>query len=148
MAKDVQLSCSFCGRSKGDVGLLISGIDAHICDKRYNNPRSYCKLCACIKEQEYRKANPEKIRASNIKQAYKVSTERAYELMAIWNCESCGVELEKSEANVRTKNAQVVDHCHTTGEVRGVLCSGCNLALGHLSDSIEKITALKEYLIK
>lgn len=117
-------------------------------DKRYNNPRSYCKLCACIKEQEYRKANPEKIRASNIKQAYKVSTERAYELMAIWNCESCGVELEKSEANVRTKNAQVVDHCHTTGEVRGVLCSGCNLALGHLSDSIEKITALKEYLIK
>ncbi|MFT5347460.1 MAG: ATP-dependent Clp protease ATP-binding subunit ClpX [Bacteroidia bacterium] len=32
MAKDVQLSCSFCGRSKGDVGLLISGIDAHICE--------------------------------------------------------------------------------------------------------------------
>ena len=28
MAKDVQLSCSFCGRSKGDVGLLI----AHICE--------------------------------------------------------------------------------------------------------------------
>ena len=32
MAKNVQLSCSFCGRSKGDVGLLISGIDAHICE--------------------------------------------------------------------------------------------------------------------
>ncbi|MGY8847318.1 MAG: ATP-dependent Clp protease ATP-binding subunit ClpX [Bacteroidia bacterium] len=32
LAKDVQLSCSFCGRSKGDVGLLISGIDAHICE--------------------------------------------------------------------------------------------------------------------
>lgn len=28
----MKLSCSFCGRSKGDVGLLISGIDAHICD--------------------------------------------------------------------------------------------------------------------
>ena len=33
MAKtDSELSCSFCGRSKGDVGLLISGIDAHICE--------------------------------------------------------------------------------------------------------------------
>ncbi len=30
--KDSELSCSFCGRSKGDVGLLISGIDAHICE--------------------------------------------------------------------------------------------------------------------
>lgn len=28
----VQLTCSFCGRSKGEVGLLISGIDAHICE--------------------------------------------------------------------------------------------------------------------
>ena len=28
----MKLNCSFCGRSKGDVGLLISGIDAHICE--------------------------------------------------------------------------------------------------------------------
>lgn len=28
----MQLTCSFCGRSKGEVGLLISGIDAHICE--------------------------------------------------------------------------------------------------------------------
>jgi ATP-dependent Clp protease ATP-binding subunit ClpX len=28
----MQLTCSFCGRSKGEVGLLISGIDAQICE--------------------------------------------------------------------------------------------------------------------
>ncbi len=28
----MKLSCSFCGRSKEEVGLLISGIDAHICE--------------------------------------------------------------------------------------------------------------------
>ncbi len=28
-----QLTCSFCGRNKKDVGLLISGINAHICDR-------------------------------------------------------------------------------------------------------------------
>jgi ATP-dependent Clp protease ATP-binding subunit ClpX len=32
MTKKVQLTCSFCGRSKGEVGLLVSGIDAHICE--------------------------------------------------------------------------------------------------------------------
>lgn len=28
-----QVNCSFCGRSKKDVRLMISGIHAHICDK-------------------------------------------------------------------------------------------------------------------
>src|SRR6478736_1575205 len=28
-----QVTCSFCGRSKKDVNLMISGIHAHICDK-------------------------------------------------------------------------------------------------------------------
>jgi ATP-dependent Clp protease ATP-binding subunit ClpX len=28
-----QVTCSFCGRSKKDVDLMISGIQSHICDK-------------------------------------------------------------------------------------------------------------------
>lgn len=32
MNKD-EIKCSFCGRSNGEVGLLVSGIDAHICDE-------------------------------------------------------------------------------------------------------------------
>ena len=28
-----QVTCSFCGRDKKDVDLMISGIHAHICDK-------------------------------------------------------------------------------------------------------------------
>lgn len=34
MAEDkTQVTCSFCGRNKKDVDLMISGIHAHICDK-------------------------------------------------------------------------------------------------------------------
>jgi ATP-dependent Clp protease ATP-binding subunit ClpX len=32
MASNKKVSCSFCGRSKADVGMLLSGIDGHICD--------------------------------------------------------------------------------------------------------------------
>lgn len=40
----------------------------------------------------------------------------------------------------------VVDHCHTTGKVRGLLCHNCNRALGLMKDSIKNLGAAMEYL--
>lgn len=39
----------------------------------------------------------------------------------------------------------VVDHCHTTGKIRGLLCHPCNLSLGKMKDSPELIRKLAEY---
>jgi hypothetical protein len=39
-----------------------------------------------------------------------------------------------------------VDHCHTTGRVRGLLCSKCNTAIGLLKDNIALLDKAKEYL--
>ncbi len=39
-----------------------------------------------------------------------------------------------------------VDHCHKTGKVRGLLCQGCNQAIGHAKDSIEILTNAVLYL--
>ena len=41
-----------------------------------------------------------------------------------------------------------VDHDHTTGEVRGILCLECNAALGALRDDPEKILRAIAYLDK
>lgn len=38
-----------------------------------------------------------------------------------------------------------VDHCHTTGIVRGWLCDDCNVALGRVSDSVTTLTNLADY---
>lgn len=40
----------------------------------------------------------------------------------------------------------VVDHCHTTGKIRGLLCSTCNTGLGHFRDDIEKLKLGIKYL--
>lgn len=39
-----------------------------------------------------------------------------------------------------------VDHCHTTGKVRAILCRKCNLALGLAGDNPETLKALAAYL--
>lgn len=40
----------------------------------------------------------------------------------------------------------VVDHCHSTGRVRGLLCHNCNRALGLLKDDVERILKAADYV--
>jgi hypothetical protein len=46
----------------------------------------------------------------------------------------------------RTMGEPCVDHCHTTGNVRGLLCRGCNAAIGSLGDSPELLERAVKYL--
>ena len=41
-----------------------------------------------------------------------------------------------------------IDHCHTTGKVRGLLCRDCNVGIGTLKDSVELLKKAIEYLEK
>ena len=53
---------------------------------------------------------------------YNLTWEKYKELKAIESCEACGTSL------IGKKHC--IDHCHSTGKVRGVLCSPCNLIAG------------------
>ena len=39
-----------------------------------------------------------------------------------------------------------VDHCHTTGKVRGILCQSCNGGLGLFKDNIDSLRNAIKYL--
>ena len=45
-----------------------------------------------------------------------------------------------------TETKLVVDHCHKTNKVRGLLCNPCNMALGLLKDNINSLENAKTYL--
>jgi hypothetical protein len=48
--------------------------------------------------------------------------------------------------NTKDRRELNVDHCHTTGKVRGLLCDNCNKALGLFKDSTDLLAKAANYL--
>jgi hypothetical protein len=46
------------------------------------------------------------------------------------------------------RKATCVDHDHVTGEVRGRLCTSCNVSIGQLGDTVESLQKVVNYLTK
>lgn len=55
-------------------------------------------------------------------------------------CRICQKTLEQDSKDTH------VDHCHTSGAVRGLLCRHCNQGLGHFRDNPTYLAAAIEYL--
>lgn len=63
-------------------------------------------------------------------------------------CAICGTHSNEIEHRSFTTNPLVIDHCHASGEVRGLLCPTCNAGLGHFKDSPELLLNAIKYLKK
>lgn len=59
-------------------------------------------------------------------------------------CAICKAEPPKDQHKTRLN----IDHCHTTGKVRGLLCDCCNRALGLMRDNTELLGKAIQYLTK
>jgi hypothetical protein len=57
-------------------------------------------------------------------------------------CAICRTE----DPHMRTATRLQVDHDHTTGEVRGLLCDRCNKALAGVGDNLEGLMKFVDYL--
>ncbi len=59
-----------------------------------------------------------------------------------FRCEICNIHQDELKRNL------AVDHCHSTGKIRGLLCTNCNTALGKLKESEEIAVNLLHYIKK
>lgn len=64
------------------------------------------------------------------------------------SCMICGTHADDVPHTSFKHNPLVIDHDHTTGEVRGLLCPTCNAGLGHFKDSPELLLKAALYLQK
>lgn len=121
-------------------------------DKKYDKYylASNCKKCKSEWQREYRSLNPERYKSANNKTVLKkhgLSLEEFETLLKDQNgvCAIC--------KKLPTRGRLHVDHNHKCCEKfacdkcrRGLLCQSCNGALGLVSDNIQTLLSMVEYI--
>lgn len=121
--------CAVCG----PTALLTNGID------KYGRPAFGCKA----KQQEKNRKRTVYTFGDGDTIPYAEAVEARLRLFEEQGglCAIC----KAPEALDRTLS---LDHCHETGEIRGLLCNACNVGLGCFRDSPDKLIAASEYLTR
>ena len=121
-----RVTCTCCKEDK-EVSLFSRD------NRKVNGLQSWCKPC---RRSHDKKRDPAKRKLQSLKHRYNLSTEEYEEMVkATPNCPICGSE-----------EPLVVDHDHSTSEVRGLICNHCNLVLGHARDNIQTLKNAITYL--
>jgi hypothetical protein len=109
-----------------------------------------CKKCRYTATKKFldvdRKERPDfyKKRSweSHLKNSYNLTQESVDALLQSQGCK-CAI-CRKTIGHDRSDTH--IDHCHSTGKVRGILCRKCNHGLGKFEDNVDKLYAAIEYL--
>lgn len=162
VSKNITRKCKYCdnepkknlssGRNKGYNRTCGSKIclkkqyeDTYVCilkGRVKNNVNGKCDVC----EKEFKRLSPShkrycidcvpdkswRARA----QRYRIGKPQWQEI----------IEKQKNKCCLCDKKPEVVDHCHQTGKIRGLLCNSCNLKVGIIEKDINFIDKTFNYL--
>jgi hypothetical protein len=120
-------------------------------EKSRTKVREYGAANRQMKRESFKKwamRNKPEIRNNRLKRDYGISSEDYSNMLTAQygKCAICGT----NESAIRKTSGRVhdlcVDHCHTTGKVRGLLCVNCNVAIGKLKDNPLLMLKAAEYV--
>ena len=132
--------CTKCDEEKS----LDSFVKSTVCKSGY---RGICKTCfnayyakRRVEKYELVRSYEKKFhRERRLKYTFGI-TEEDYSKMFTEQQGACAICL------IIPKRTLHIDHCHTTGKVRGLLCSNCNTGLGQFKDNTDLLDKAKVYL--
>jgi hypothetical protein len=108
----------------------------------FGNLTTHCKACQ-VERHRIRVRNDR--RRKGLWEQYKM-TITEYEAMYAAQNGVCAICSKTTKGRGEAKNTLAVDHNHTTGKIRGSLCSHCNTALGLFKDNVDLLESAKRYL--
>ena len=87
--------------------------------------------------RKHRERNPDSWKNADLKKSFGITLKEYNAMLEKQNgkCAFCGNEERFLDRRIGKVRALAVDHCHTTGKVRGLLCQSCNRALGAFADN-------------
>lgn len=102
---------------------------------------TFCRVCSNQKCKDWYAKNQTRKKNYGLKYKYGISLEKFLDMVSNQRgcCAICSVEFT-------TDKSTHVDHNHSTGEIRMLLCNSCNHLLGNAKDSIQILENAIEYL--
>lgn len=145
----VSLKCSKCKDSKSPDCFYTSITSS-------TGYQMFCKDCNRANSREYaRTIDVDKRRIGSrrtmLKNKYGLTLEDYDNLLKSQNgvCAICErAETSRSSEKGPAVDSLKVDHCHTTGKIRGLLCSECNFGISKFDDNIRHIISAANYILK
>ncbi len=106
-------------------------------------PKGYCPPCHAKYVRDWYQKNKDSVRDTQFKYKYGITLLEYTELLESQNgkCAIC-----KSIYDHPRFKYLAVDHCHSTGKVRGLLCHSCNAGLGRFKDDPAILYMAMKYL--
>lgn len=136
--------CYCCGQTKeiaefGKDSTTLHGVSNNC--KNCNNEKLKIYL-SNLSDDETNKIKLRNLRYS-LKYNFNMSLEEYDILLKAQNYKCAICKTAKSGGNGKRLH---VDHCHKTGQVRGLLCNNCNTSLGGFKDNAQYLKNAIEYL--
>jgi len=137
------MKCNKCNADKTENDFYTYKRKAYP-DRVYRN--TICKECQKAGTKRWNRENPEKARElDRLKKRRK-----RFRKLGITEKDFAGMKKsQKGRCAICGDKPKIlcVDHDHETGDVRGLLCNGCNVALGYLKDNPKTAEAAAAYLL-
>lgn len=129
----------YCGNCKTEKPVDSFGSD----ESRKDKKSIYCLQCRADLARIARYSKPERGRIYSRYRRYGITKEQYDELNIKQGglCAICGTDKPG-----RNHSTLYIDHNHSTGKVRGLLCCDCNLLLGQAKENIDTLKASIQYL--